>query len=157
MPTTLRNTDILFNDGTTQSTAGGIPSAFNAIGSIVIANNFSTSSFFPGNTIAGSSLLYITGFAITPTGSATGNADSYLEGSTTNFFTQVLYNMGGASNGAINGRRIGNLGAFQPSNTATLPGTWRVLTGVRLRNTFYEGYNNYTQILYWPVLVQRIS
>lgn len=67
MATTLRNTDILFNDGTTQSTALSTTSVLNAtagaavgaVGSYAFLSRFpSYSSYTPGTTVAGSSLKY---------------------------------------------------------------------------------------------------
>jgi hypothetical protein len=66
MPTTLRNTDILFNDGTTQSTAGGAVNTTtvlnatagasgNAVGSYAVCLDFS-GSFSINSTRAGSSV-----------------------------------------------------------------------------------------------------
>lgn len=68
MPTTLRNTDILFNDATTQSTANNLPAtttnvlnatagaSFNAVGSYALASNFVvlTLTLNSGDTTAGS-------------------------------------------------------------------------------------------------------
>jgi hypothetical protein len=155
MPTTLRNTDILFNDGTTQGTAATlVPSAFNAIGAIVYAINFSASNFFPGNTAAGSNFLIVTGFSATPVGVVIGGGEALLEGSPTTLNTQYYFS---DSNGSIVGRRVGNIGAYQPGNTATLPGTWRVISGVRQRQVFFSDYEGVTYIRYFPLLLQRIS
>lgn len=148
MPTTLRNTDILFNDGTTQNTAaGGAPSAFNAIGSVLSAINYSTSNLFPGNTIAGSSLLYVTGF------SAVSATNFCVEGN----FSNNLNTRGGSGMNGLFGVRTGNQGAYQPGNTAFLSGTWRVLSATTARTTSYAGYTNETIVNYASIVVQRIS
>lgn len=144
MPTTLRNTDILFNDGTTQSTAAtGVPSSFSAVGSVLWLVNWSTSNLFPGNTVAGSSLLYVTG--------GTKNGTQFLlEGTPPLAVTYSQTNqMGGTKNG--------NLGAFQPSNTSTLSGTWRVLSAAVSRTSVYDSSYTQTSISYMNMLVQRIS
>lgn len=144
MPTTLRNTDILFNDGTTQSTAAtGVPSSFSAVGSIMWLVNWSTSNLFPGNTVAGSALLYVTG-------GTKSSTQFILEGSPP----------GGTSwspTNTMNGVRTGNVGAYQPSNTSTLSGTWRVLSATVSRSSSYDGSYNMTGITYANFLVQRIS
>lgn len=147
MPTTLRNTDILFNDGTTQSTAAtGVPSSFSAIGSLVYAMNYSTSQITPGSTIAGSSILYVTGGTAIGTGAI--RLESTSGGYTVNFST---------SNQQISGDRTGNLGAFQPSNTAVLSGTWRVLSTCVARTSSYNSSYVFTTIYYYGALFQRIS
>lgn len=57
MPTTLRNTDILFNDGTTQSTA--LSTAFGAVGTYaVLMNAVNTNNVNADVTVAGSTLRY---------------------------------------------------------------------------------------------------
>jgi hypothetical protein len=57
MPVTVRNTDILFNDGTTQSTAAGaIPTAFGAVGTYAVLYNSTTSAIGYNTTVAGSIL-----------------------------------------------------------------------------------------------------
>lgn len=71
MPTTLRNTDILFNDGTTQSSALNTTSVLNAtagasvgaVGSYAFLSltQFSGSTVNPGSTVSGSSLRYAGG------------------------------------------------------------------------------------------------
>lgn len=136
MPTTLRNTDILFNDGTTQSTAAGVPSSFNAVGSLVHAVNFSASNLLIGNTIAGSSLLI-------PLSTGILNFSSVA-------YSQTDFRIRGERNG-------GNFGAFQPSNTQTLPGTWRLLSVSSPREASYSNYSDSTFINYYGALVQRIS
>lgn len=144
MPTTLRNTDILFNDGTTQSTAAtGVPSSFSAVGSVLWLVNWSTSNLFPGNTVAGSSLLYVTG--------GTKSSTSFiLEGSLPG---GTIY----SPTNVIQGERNGNVGAYQPSNTSTLSGTWRVLSACTSRSSTYESSYNRTSITYSNMLVQRVS
>jgi hypothetical protein len=71
MPTTIRNTDILFNDGTTQNTAAGaittaaVGNAYSGaqlaeIGTYAVGG-FSTGGAAAGGTVAGSSFSYATG------------------------------------------------------------------------------------------------
>lgn len=144
MPTTLRNTDILFNDGTTQSTAAtGVPSSFSAVGSVLLVSNWSTSNLFPGNTVAGSSLLYVTG--------GTKISGGFLLEGTLPVASTWSFS------GYLNGVRNGNVGAFQPSNTSTLSGTWRVLSACTSRTSTFDGTYSQTSIQYFNMLVQRIS
>jgi hypothetical protein len=148
MPVTVRGTDILFNDSTTQSTAAtGVPSSFSAVGSIMLVANFSTSSLLVGGTIAGSSLLY------TPIGATAGASLVVLEGGVPGVRWAALVD------GRIYGSRTGNIGAFQPSNTATLSGTWRVLSPMAARSSIYvnDYSENRTDISYVCGFVQRIS
>lgn len=150
MPVTVRNTDILFNDGTTQNTAAGVP-AHLAVGSQIVAYHYGTSNLLPGATIAGSSLLRITG----------GNGYNPNSPSSDSFFIENTWNDGRSTTAQpfnrINGSRFGNVGAYQPSNTTTLTGTWTTLTHVRARFSSYSSYDHSTSINYNAVLVVRIS
>lgn len=99
MPVTLRNTDILFNDGSTQSTAAGAPSttqvlnatagaSTGAVGTYALcrltASNFPAIN--PGETVAGSNLVYTSANSASSTavsvgtwramGRTTGNVDA---------------------------------------------------------------------------------
>ena len=68
MPVTLNNTQIVFNDGTVQSTAGGTVNTTNVLNATAGASvggvgtysfcRGSTSAYAPGDTVAGSSLFY---------------------------------------------------------------------------------------------------
>ena len=64
MPVTLRNTDILFNDGTTQNTAPSTPiSSFTGTGTVgdfMIGFCTISSQVTPGNTVSGSFLFRAT-------------------------------------------------------------------------------------------------
>jgi len=146
MPVTVRNTDILFNDGTTQSTAAvGVP-AHLGVGSQITAYNFGTSNLLPGDTVAGSSLLRVTGGSYDPSSPTSGTI--WLEGGGTVAAAPFL---------RMFGQRGGNVGAFQPSNTATLTGTWRALNHARARGVSYDPYNPATAVNYPGVAVVRIS
>jgi hypothetical protein len=146
--TTAANGGVTSVNGSTGAvTVSVVPSAIGAIGSVLNVANYSTSNLLPGNTVAGSSLLYVTGATLYT--SATGSI--YVE--TSVFCTNGF--QGGA--GGLRGGRGGNLGAFQPSNTATLSGTWRVLLPVTARYSVYDTIYNETGIQYTGVLVQRIS
>lgn len=68
MPTTLRNTDILFNDGSTQGTAAVVDTtavlnataaaSVGAVGTYASLRSATPTNIQPGNTRAGSSLRY---------------------------------------------------------------------------------------------------
>ena len=59
MPVTVRNTDILFDNGTTQSTAAVSPSTdFGGLGSYAVLMMAANTNLAVGATIAGSSLRY---------------------------------------------------------------------------------------------------
>jgi hypothetical protein len=152
MPTTLRNTDILFNDGSTQSTASfSVPGSLTAIGAVLLAANSSTSNILTGATVAGSGLTYVTAVQNFGAGSSI-----------------VIYSIGSNNVLLFPNTADGPLGTlvqsgpnnpgFQPFfNGATLPGTWRSLfiTPAR-RYGFDGGYQQYTQ--YGTIgLFQRIS
>ena len=121
-----------------------VPNAFDAIGSVLRVVNYSTSSLLPGNTIAGSSLLYVTG----GTFSTNGSQDIILGG------IDISYNM---DRQGISGSYSGNSGAIQPANTSTLTGTWRVLSPANARFSYYDAGLGETIIVYIGLMAQRIS
>ena len=72
MPVTVRNTDILFNDGTTQSTAAGAltttavlnataGASVGAVGTYALVAVFSLGSFSTGATFSGSNMRMVSG------------------------------------------------------------------------------------------------
>ncbi len=80
MAVTVRGTDILFNDGTTQSTAATADSRdFGGVGSYAILMNAVNSDLAVGGTISGSSLRYNYSGGGTFGGHTTSNA-SYSGG-----------------------------------------------------------------------------
>lgn len=92
MPTTLRNTDILFNNGTTQSTAFNDSAVLNAcaaasvgaVGTYAILRSANTVTVSPGGTKAGSNLRYATtgGVSVTsPTPAGTWRCMGYDDSS----------------------------------------------------------------------------
>ena len=129
----------------------GVPAAITDVGSVLAVANYSTSPLIPGNTIAGSSLLYVTGYA------SSTPAIGVLQVQTVGSLSVATSNGFQGGMGGLRGSITGNVGAAQPSNTATLSGTWRVLTPVAERWTAYEAAYNYTGIQYTGVMVQRIS
>lgn len=84
MPTKIRDTDILFNDGTTQSTAGFAIPAFGGVGAYIVAAKLdSGSNTNGGETIAGSNLR------IPCVGAASANTVTPM-----NFGSNSLFNPG---------------------------------------------------------------
>lgn len=63
MPVTLRNTDILFNDGTTQSSAAGSTTVLDAVGCVAMFWYSGGSNLTAGSTISGSNLFRFTTIA----------------------------------------------------------------------------------------------
>jgi len=121
MPVTVRNTDILFNDGTTQSTAASaVPAAFDSIGGIVACVraisaqdfNSTTNRAAIGSTLAGSSLRI--NYSLPNQGSDISNNYSRPD-------TNLSYNGGGTA----------------------LPGTWRCLSRDAVFG-FISGYSGFT-------------
>jgi hypothetical protein len=138
MPTTLRNTDILFNDGSTQSTAaaggGGVPANL-AIGSIAMVYNFSRNKYNQGDTLPSANVGYVSA-------SATG---TYSLGNTPFAQNFVIR----AGNVTVPGSPIGT---DIPTTTA-LPGTWRSLSA--FTPAAYYSYENHTRC--GPGLAIRIA
>lgn len=134
MPVTVRGTDILFNDGTTQSTAaGGVP-AFGAVGSLGWFLCSSTSAAVPNSTISGANLFYI----------------SALPGSTVDASNPPVISLS-----ATGDRRNASSGfsatcpSINPSVNSTftnLSGTWRLISHYRSK-TFYDSYLGQTVLM----------
>lgn len=103
MAMTLRSTDILFNDGTTQSTAAQNSSAtasYGSVGSYVFATHTTfPAGTSPGSTVAGSS-LYPAGVRAAGNWAATDTTNTYEAGSETGLVANI---------------------------TSTLAGTWRAM------------------------------
>jgi hypothetical protein len=143
------------NGSTGAVTVSIVPSSITAVGSIVFCANFDTSALVPGNVISGTSLLYVFGaISTTP-----ANGD-FQVASSANVVGAVV-GAGGTLvrvvGGGISGLRAGNVGAFQPNNTNTLPGTWRVLSPTVGRYSVFDSMYGLTYIGYHSVVAQRIS
>lgn len=111
MPTTLRNLDILFNDGSTQSTAATNSStAYGGVGTYVTAYyNVNTSAqITPGTTVAGSTLGRYPDVAYM---SGDTNVLNSVTGTT---YQHLLYGM-----------------SFVVPTSLGLSGTWRAMTLAR--------------------------
>jgi hypothetical protein len=130
MPVTVRNADILFNDGTTQTTAAGaIPTDFGAVGTYAVLQMAANTNLATGGTIAGSSLR----FNYTPN-NATPPAG-------TNFAPFV-------------GFQTNNSSGYNGGGTA-VSGTWRKMSTGLTHRSFNDGYGT---IWFWQAaLYVRIS
>ena len=135
MPVTVRGTDILFNDGTTQSTAAppAVPSSYGAVGTVIIGLVQLTTLnavISEGTTFAGSSLRR------TPDSANNGNrVDTLNWGFEFNEF-----------------QTFNPISFWGSAVTLSLSGTWRTLTRLKNANA------NYTAgTLAGAVLLQRIS
>jgi hypothetical protein len=142
---TADSTTYLRGDGT-WSAVSSVPS-FGAIGSIVTAAINTTSSLAPNNTVAGSSCYYVTSIT------ATSGGITYTEGNASSrphsYFDNSMTDHRRAANG--------NTGYQTPGGTATLSGTWRLLSTAALRISEYDGCNNVTTSRTRISLIQRIS
>jgi hypothetical protein len=132
MAVTVTGTGITFNDSTTQTTAyvagGGVTSlngqtgavvdtSVNSIGSLILALNTTTSNYYSGQTIAGSSLRYVSAI------SSGSGALLFTEGSNgSNPNTRVSYN------NIANRNTSGNTGYTNPGGTTALSGTYRCMS-----------------------------
>jgi hypothetical protein len=130
---------------------GGVPASIDAVGTVVMAANTTTSNLVPGGTIAGSSLYYPTTFALLSTNIYTEyNASlpiTYIAP-----FARVKYPYGaGVKNTA------GNTGYTVPGGHTALSGTWRILTIVAARDSAYDSGKNYTESLSGYIMALRIA
>lgn len=120
MATTLRGTDILFNDGTTQSTAAiSTATTYGAVGTYVMAfySVGANSALTPGTTVAGSTLF---------------------RGSDLGAGSDVQVSAVGTANGSQYEVKInGSLGV----TTLSLTGTWRHMTYIK--NNIINGTSQY--------------
>jgi hypothetical protein len=108
MPTTLRNGDILFNNGTTQDSAAATVSSstsLDGIGSYAVLTMAANNNLAIGGTIAGSSLRY----------NASLNASD-------NFHASI------STNNPFQGAYIRNASTYNGGGSA-VSGTWRRMSG----------------------------
>lgn len=164
MTVTVTGTGITFNDATTQTTAyvagGGVTSldgqtgavvttSINSIGSIIWAANTTTSNYYTGQTIAGSSLRYISAltqiysnFAVTE-GSWGANPSTVIE------YTYMT---------RISRGNSGNTGYQNPGGTTALSGTYRCLSLCTARSSSYDPCcGGTTSSVNWMALWVRVS
>lgn len=159
MAMTMSGTTLTFNDSTTQTTAAG-STTFGAIGTVAQVGNFSASILKPNDTIAGSSLAYVSGTVL---GASTASQTLYISGY--NWTNPGKWEVGIGSKyywlregTTYNGTQFSDVVG---SGASTLSGTWRVIgppAAVKRYETAYDGYA-YTGYLQYisTVLVIRIS
>lgn len=149
---TANSTTFLRGDGT-WAAAGGAPAAIGDIGAVLWVANGTTSNLLPGNTVAGSSLFYVSSMGQYPTYSVpSGGPTYYLEGNQSSNPRTELY----ATNSVYRRSGSGNPG-FSIGGTTALSGTWRILTPGIARSYAYDGtYNNFNSFA-WNVMAVRIS
>lgn len=157
MTITISGTTLTYNDGSATQSA----STFGSVGTYAIVGLYSTSSLKSGDTIAGSSLAYISGTILVYLPNQS-NQTMYLSGygytnpgkwTIMTAYNQYWDRQGTNFNGTQFSDTIG-------SGASTLSGTWRAMNNaVRYRyETSYDGYayTSYLQQLA-PILVVRIS
>lgn len=162
MPVTVRGTDILFNDGTTQSTAASVvPSDVTVVGAIIMGAINTTTGVKPGDTIAGSNVWTPNAYVGTIDGLYFSNGTVTLGLGSPNTcwgatpsHNAFLYNLA-----AIRVRRMasGNTGFLTPLGSTSYSGTWRILGFAAPRASTFDGYYGYTGSGMSVCLVQRIS
>ena len=131
---------------------GGVPASIDAVGTVVMAANTTTSNYVPGSTIAGSSLYYPTTIALIASGliwtEYTGALPSTLLAAS--YGSKYPY-------GAVNKYTSGNTGYVVPGGHTALSGTWRILTLVVARDSTYDGGKNTTESKSGYVMALRIA
>ena len=157
MAMTMSGTTLTFNDSTTQSTAAG-STTFGAIGTVAQVGNFSASVLKPNDTIAGSSLAYVSGTVL-----QNGTGTLYLSGyNYTNpgkwIFSPLIDHYWNREGTNYNGTQFSDVVG---SGASTLSGTWRVIGGPVLSKRYETAYDGYAYTSYIQnigrVLVIRIS
>ena len=142
----ISGTTLTFNDATTQTTSGTV-TTFGAVGTYAFVGNFSTGVLKPGDTIAGSSLTYVSGTVLVAGNGASTYSMTYVSGYTSN------------GNGSL---QVGNNGSWArigsnynatdfsdvvPTGISTFSGTWKIMGGVafpRSYRTSVDGEGFYT-------------
>ena len=159
MAITLSGTTLTFNDSTTQTTAAG-STTFGAIGTVAQVGNFSASILKPNDTIAGSSLAYVSGTVLS---AGSGSQTLYISGY--NYTNPGKWEVNPGSRyywlregTTYNGTQFSDVVG---SGASTLSGTWRVIgeaAAVKRYEAAYDGYayTGYIQYIN-TVLVIRIS
>ena len=148
---TANSTTFLRGDQT-WATAGGAPAALGDIGTVIWAIVNTTSTIFPGNTVAGTSCYYATAFSFT------GGGTPYTEGTSAGSLPRQEFRLNTTPVGAAVRITSGNGGfSFSTNNLTALSGTWRVLFPVNTRISIFEPCNNWTQSNIFATLIQRIS
>ncbi len=150
---TANSTTFLRGDQT-WATAGGAPASLGDIGTVMWATINTTSTLFPGNTVAGSSCYYPTAF------NSVSGAATFTEGNgTSNPRTEYRVAQNVSAGVATTVRtQSGNTGyQFSTTNLTALSGTWRLLLPIVARSSSYNGEDVSTESVTRGTLIQRIS
>lgn len=134
--------NVLTSNGSTWTSAAlpvAVPSGVDAIGTVVVVANLTTSNLVGGNTVAGSSLSYVSavtntsGNRIYTNGNASTNPYTFIQAPAT------YYPMGSSYRWSL-----GNTGFNNPGGFTTLSGTWRLLHVAYTRTSYYESAYDFT-------------
>lgn len=147
--TTAANGGVTSVNGLTGAvTVSNVPSGIGDIGSILFAANTNINNYLPGSTVAGSTLYY-------PTAISSISSYIYTEGSGVAPTSYLAPAAGKYLFGAAQRVVASNSGYSVPGGHTALSGTWRILTTVVARSSYWDGE---TTTSYSPlVMVQRIS
>lgn len=157
----ISGTTLTFNDATTQTTSGTV-TTFGAVGTYAFVGNFSTGVLKPGDTIAGSSLTYVSGTVLSAgSGSVSTYSITYVSGYTPagNGNLQVYNNGSWARIGST--YNATNFSDVLPTGISTFSGTWKIMGGVAFPRSYrtsvdFDGYTE-TNHNIAGVLALRIS
>ena len=161
------NGNVLVSNGTTWTSGGAgvtslngqtgavVTTSVDAIGSVLLVANGSTSNYYAGQTISGSSLYYQSAFT------ATGTANQFYSDGTTSStdFTRIGSNGVSVQSvmGILTRQTSGNTGWSAPQGCTTLSGTWRFLSGTLARTSSYNSCTNTTGSTNFLGLAVRVS
>ena len=120
-----------------------------AIGSVVFAINATTSNYYSGQTISGSS-LYVPN---TVSGGQTSNTQNGFW----SFYTVSDYTLFSYGNNEFVRNRSGNTGVVAPSGCTALSGTWRCMGWTCQASSDFDPCNNRTNIRFSTMLFVRVS
>ena len=150
MATAISGTSITFNDATVQTTAASGSTTFDAIGSVGYFLYYSagTTNLTAGNTIAGSSLYYVSTIVANVTdqqGMITNG--SVASGSYTRYEGSAAVRVRASPTPASQ---------VPPLGMTTLSGTWRAMNAVSRSASYVEpcsnaAYNNYSASVFMRV------
>jgi hypothetical protein len=146
---TANSTTFLRGDQT-WATAGGAPSAIDAIGSMLFVAVNTTSTLMVGSTIAGSSLFYVSSVTNFGNGLSEGANTSSLPRTSWRYFNESF-------GGSCNRTTSGNTGYTSPGGSTALSGTWRILTPTQARFSVFAPCFNVTDSVNYTALAVRIA
>jgi hypothetical protein len=147
--------NLLTSNGTTWTSAAApvaVPSGVDGIGSLLLVANNTASNFYPGQTIAGSSVSWASNLTSITTLVYTEGTSSAFPNT---FFRPAFNNL--SLQAGVQRNNSGNTGAQNPGGHTSGSGTWRVLSIAVARSSAYDsGYNVTTTTTYY-FLAQRIA